>query len=118
MDGLEVAVVDNVKLAYIPLVKEDLRDGHLHLGNGNIHRVVLGHIGVADSRKHIRDRIAHCHCLFLLLTSLQASILCAFLHSPYQLASERPARSPALTLPARKRASGALSCTHLTSSLF
>ena len=50
----------------LSFIDQDIRDSGLHLGNRDIDSIVLCGVCVADSCKHIRDRIVHCHVSILL----------------------------------------------------
>jgi hypothetical protein len=60
-DGLLDVGVDDLEAVHEPLVGQDAHDGHLHPRRGNVHGLVLGHLGVADARQEIGDRIRHAH---------------------------------------------------------
>ena len=47
--------------ADIALVLEDLRNGDLQLGRGNIHGGVAGIVRISDTGEHISDRISDLH---------------------------------------------------------
>ena len=49
------------KLMTLLLVLEDLRNGDLQLGRGNIHGGVAGIVRISDTGEHISDRISDLH---------------------------------------------------------
>ena len=51
---------------YIKNFQQDLRDGLLHVGRGDVHGVMLGVVRVADAGQHIRNGIGDVHEVYLL----------------------------------------------------
>src|SRR5699024_7974147 len=55
------SVVDQLEVLDIALLQQDLRDGLLHVGRGDVHSVMLGVVRVADAGEHIRNGIRDMH---------------------------------------------------------
>ena len=55
------AVVDELEALNIALVQQDLRNGLLHVGSGNVDSGMLGAVRVADAGEHIRNGICDVH---------------------------------------------------------
>ena len=60
-DGALSTVVNDLEGLDVALVQQDLSDALLHVGSGNIHGLVLGIVGVADTGEHIGNRISDVH---------------------------------------------------------
>ena len=60
-------IVDELEVLDIALIQQDLRDGLLHIGRGDVHGVMLGVVRVADTGQHIRNGIGDLHEFYLLL---------------------------------------------------
>ena len=54
-------VADGLEVLDIALVQQNLGDGLLHVGSGDIHGVMLGVVRVADAGEHIRNGIGDLH---------------------------------------------------------
>jgi hypothetical protein len=58
-----VSVFLDVPAGDVALRLEDLGDVRLDLRVGHRHGVVVRGVRVAQARKHVRDRVSHCHVL-------------------------------------------------------
>ena len=66
MNGALIAVVDNVESLDIALVQQDLSNGLLQVGCGDIHGFVLCRVRVPDTGQHICYGIGDLHVNILL----------------------------------------------------
>ena len=61
------AVLDQLVGLDVAFGQQDLSDGLLHLGSGDVNSVVLGGAGIADTGQHVGDGVGDLHFLSSLL---------------------------------------------------
>ena len=81
-DNALLVILDNLIVLDISLVNKNLGNSLLHVGSGDIHRIVLGRVCVTDPRQHVGDGVGDLHSVNLLLAIA------------YQLAFFTPGISP------------------------
>ena len=65
-DDALFAIFDDLIILYVSLVNKNLGNSLLHVGSGDIHRIVLGRVCVPDSRQHVGNGIGDLHSVNLL----------------------------------------------------
>ena len=76
MDDPLLAVLFDLKALNIALINKNLSNCLLHVRCGDVHRIVLGGVRVANPGQHIGDRIGYLHTVNLLCNcSLPAGFL-------------------------------------------